>query len=191
MTLPKWASSKRCVPPAPGILPAEQAALSLAEPQEAGINLWLELKAMLATTGSWHLVRRYTSEQKCSCRRERANDEASPSCPICSGRGWPFREFPVLLYSMGQVAAGASPELKGTLFNLAEEDLVFFAPPESQIATSDLIYEVALTPDQKIAQPIRRLSCFNVGRVMPMRADRNGAVDFLMVLGSEEEGKKS
>ena len=177
-------------PPVPGLSAQEQAALSACLPRENGINLWAELKTMLTQVGSWHLVRRYKKDQKCSCRRARANDEPAPDCQVCAGRGWPYREFPVLLYPMSQIAAGASPELNGTIFSIAEENLLFFAPPEAAIASSDIIFEVALTPDQRIARPVQRLGRFNVGRVLPMRGDRDGAVDFLMVLGAEEEGHK-
>lgn len=159
-------------------------------PLENRINLWQELRSLLPAIGSWHLIRHYVDTQKCSCRRERTNDDANPSCPLCFGRGFPYTETAALMATSNQVAAGASPEMVGSVFTISEESVLFFASPDTQVTTSDMIFQVALTADQRIEYPVRILGRYDVGRVLAQRADRTGAIDLLMILANESEGTK-
>lgn len=156
-------------------------------PLEGSTNLLKELQALLPSIGSWHVVRRLDNSQKCSCRLQREDDSASPDCIHCAGAGHPYLEFPERFYAAG--ALSSFSEHVTSFIQLEAASRVFYALPSSRVATSDVIFEVALDESQRIIQPIRRLARYAVDRVEPLRADRSGDVDLLLIIAKEDEGK--
>jgi hypothetical protein len=159
-------------------------------PLENDINLPGELRALLTTCGHWIVVRKFFKFQKCSCRRQRSGDQPSPECPLCGGRGHPYREYPIRAYSMSKTLyKNIGAATRRAMFGAFEEEgRIYLALPETRVAASDTIYEVRLDENERILLPLDRLAVFNVSTVDLMRGDRSGAVDFLVIHTGEQEG---
>ena len=172
------------------ILPLSSAATSADRPatQCGSIDLQKEFDYLISKVASWHLVRRYDNTQKCSCRQDSTDDTADRSCRFCDGAGWPYTEFPSKFYRVEQMTGGAvTSEILASFGPLNEKGRLFLSPSWVELSPSDVIFDIALNIDQTLKMPLQRLGRYDISQVVDLRADRYGAVDYLMAYASEEE----
>lgn len=159
-------------------------------PQLNSINMKQELIKLLESVGSWVLVRKYDKSVRCSCLR-RTGGRPDPTCVICEGKAHPYFEYPIKGYMTSAAAYGSMPIGDSVIRfgTFAEEGMTFFTPVSSNLALSDQVFEVRLTPSQHIQMPIDRLCRYVISRVSLLRADRLGDIDYLLVNLQEHESK--
>jgi len=103
------------------------------------------------------------------------------------GQGSPFIEFDERMYRQN-VFLPSTPEVHTRFAVMAEEGQIFFALPGSLICSSDRIYDLARDARGIPLAPRLVLAVYNVASVSAMRGDRSGAIDYLLVSVTEEEG---
>jgi hypothetical protein len=158
------------------------------QPAYGSINLLKEFESILKGIGRPFVIRRLLTTWKCSCRKERPDGSANPSCPTCEGLGHPFIENEVVGYAQLQ----APTDLFRTEIGMInEESWLFFFPVEAQIEPTDVIYSVALdNATARTLRPYHRLATFQITQHVEMAGDRGGRTDYMLYLAREIEHKR-